>query len=45
MEKPSDILSQWPMERPRDWIEFVNDPERESELEDLRSSAARPTVR
>ena len=39
--KPSEILSQWPMERPKDWIEFVNDSERESELEDLRSSAQR----
>lgn len=29
------------MERPKDWIEFVNDSERESELEDLRSSAQR----
>jgi hypothetical protein len=27
--------------RPTDWIEFVNEPERESELEDLRSSAQR----
>jgi hypothetical protein len=34
-------LSQWPMERPRAWINFVNESERESELEDLRSSAQR----
>ena len=39
--EPFDILSQWPMERPKDWIEFINDSERESELEDLRSSAQR----
>ena len=29
------------MERPKNWIEFVNDSERESELDDLRSSAQR----
>jgi putative transposase len=29
------------MERPKDWIQFVNEPERESELEDMRSSAQR----
>jgi putative transposase len=39
--KPSGILSQWPMERPKDWVDFVNESERESELEDLRSSAQR----
>ena len=40
-EKSCEILSQWPMERPKDWIQFVNEPERESELEDMRSSAQR----
>ena len=40
-EESSEILSQWPMERPKDWIQFVNEPERESELEDMRSSAQR----
>jgi REP-associated tyrosine transposase len=39
--KPSGILSQWPMGRPKDWVDFVNKSERESELEDLRSSAQR----
>ncbi len=29
------------MARPRTWINFVNESERESELEDLRSSAQR----
>jgi putative transposase len=29
------------MERPKDWIEFVNGSERESELDNLRSSAQR----
>ena len=40
-EKSCEILSQWPMERPKDWIQFVNEPERESDLEDMRSSAQR----
>jgi putative transposase len=40
-EKSSEILSQWPMERPKDWNQFVNEPERESELEDMWSSAQR----
>jgi putative transposase len=39
--KSSDFLSQWPMEQPDDWLEFVNGSERESELDDLRSSAQR----
>ncbi len=29
------------MNRPRNWIEFVNETERESELENLRASAQR----
>ena len=37
----SEMLSYWPMERPRDWTEFVNDSEQESDLDDLRSSAQR----
>ena len=36
--RPSKILSHWPMERPRAWINFVNESERQSELKDLRSS-------
>ncbi len=39
--KTSDFLNEWPMERPKDWIEFVNGSERESELDNLRSSAQR----
>jgi putative transposase len=27
--RPSEILSQWPMERPKDWADFVNASERE----------------
>ena len=37
----SEMLSYWPMERPKNWIQFVNDSERVSELDDLRSSAQR----
>jgi len=40
-EKAPVILSPWPMKRPREWVKFVNGSERESELEDLRSSAQR----
>jgi hypothetical protein len=29
------------MERPKGWVKFVNESERESELDDLRSSAQR----
>jgi len=36
-----DCLSPWPMERPRNWIEFVNAPDKTSELDDLRLSARR----
>jgi putative transposase len=36
-----NFLTQWPMERPQNWIEFVNAPDNASELDDLRSSAQR----
>ena len=36
-----DIVNQWPVERPRGWINFVNGEDKESELQDLRSSAQR----
>jgi putative transposase len=36
-----DLINQWPVERPPNWIEFVDGTERESELEDLRSAAQR----
>ena len=35
------FLSPWPMERPHNWIELVNEPDKTSELDDLRSSAQR----
>ena len=37
-EKSSEILSQWPMERPKEWIQFVNEREQKSESEDMRSA-------
>ncbi len=36
-----EFLAEWPMERSRQWLQWVNETERESELEDLRSSAQR----
>jgi putative transposase len=36
-----DRLSPWPVSRPRDWIERVNRPHTERELEALRLSVAR----
>ena len=36
-----DFLTHWPMDRPQNWIEFVNAPDNASELDDLRSSAQR----
>ncbi len=39
--KLSEFLSEWPVERPRQWIKWVNETERATELEDLRCSAQR----
>jgi len=39
--KLMDFLSPWPIERPQNWIELVNDPDKISELDDLRLSAQR----
>ena len=39
--KFSDVINQWPVERPQKWSEFANGSESESELEDLRSAAQR----
>ena len=36
-----DFLSEWPLERPRRWIQWVNETDKEVELEDLRCSAQR----
>jgi putative transposase len=35
------ILSAWPVERPQDWMRWVNRPQTEAELERLRRSARR----
>ena len=35
------ILSEWPLERPRDWVRLVNDAMGEKELEKLRACVAR----
>ncbi|MPZ77836.1 MAG: hypothetical protein GEU77_15075 [Deltaproteobacteria bacterium] len=34
----SAFLNEWPMERPKDWIELVNGSETDTELGDLRLS-------
>jgi putative transposase len=39
--KLADFLSPWPMERPQNCIEWVNEPDNASELDDLPSSAQR----
>ena len=36
-----EVINEWPLERPKDWVGFVNDAEKESELEDMRSAAQR----
>ena len=36
-----EVINQWPVERPNDWVGFVNGHEKESELEGLRSAAQR----
>ena len=36
-----EFLSPWPMDRPQNWIELLNEPDRASQLDDLRSSAQR----
>jgi putative transposase len=32
-----DFVTDWPMERPQNWIEFVNAPDNASALDDLRT--------
>ena len=36
-----EFLTEWPVERPLQWLQWVNETEREAELEDLRCSAHR----
>jgi putative transposase len=35
------ILSDWPVPRPADWLEFVNEPQTQAELDALRRSVNR----
>jgi hypothetical protein len=35
------ILSEWPVERPRDWLKRVNEPQTEKEAELVRESIRR----
>jgi putative transposase len=37
----SDLLSEWPVARPRDWVKEVNAPQTEAELEALRRCVQR----
>ncbi len=39
--EPLGLLCDWPVERPRQWVAWVNRSERASELEDLRCSVQR----
>jgi hypothetical protein len=36
-----DVINQWPVKRPKDWVGFVNGHEKDSELEDLLNGAGR----
>jgi putative transposase len=36
-----DLLSDWPIQRPRNWVEQVNRPQSEPELEAIRTAAQR----
>ena len=44
-ERPTALLSKrlspWPMERSQNWIDWVNEADKASELDDLRSRAQR----
>ena len=40
-KKARAFLSEWPMNRPRNWVAWVNQPETEAELEVLRRSVQR----
>jgi putative transposase len=41
MHRESNWIAGWPMERPRNWLEWVNEPHSQSELEALRRSVQR----
>jgi putative transposase len=38
---PRRLLDEWPLQRPADWVEFVNEPPGESELSTLRENVQR----
>ncbi len=35
------MLSDWPLPRPRSWVQYVNQPQSEAELDSLRRSVQR----
>ena len=35
------MLGDWPLERPADWVEFLNEPQSQAELEAIRRSVNR----
>ena len=35
------LLSDWPLPRPRSWLQYVNQPQTEAELEAIRRSVRR----
>ena len=37
----ADVLSDWPLPRPRSWLQYVNQPQSEAELEAIRRSVQR----
>jgi len=41
--KQKQLLSKWPMRRPPGWLDFVNEPQTDAELEALRRSVNRGT--
>ncbi len=38
-----DMLSEWPLPRPRKWLQYVHEPETDAELQSLRRSCQRGT--
>jgi putative transposase len=38
-----DVLSRWPLDRPRNWLDYVNRPQTEAEVEALRRCVQRGT--
>jgi putative transposase len=42
-DKAADLLSRWPVHRPRNWLDYVNRPQTEAEVEALRKCVQRGT--